>query len=66
MCGGWIEMLVRAVEGSPDLNLKRDSDGMRQGRCMWNVELIGGHLVSLNSWSSEEGDSIDQGIPEVG
>ena len=61
MCGGWIEMLVRAVEGSPDLSLKRDFDGVRQGRSMWNVELIGGHL---NSWSSEDSDSIDQDIPE--
>ena len=64
MCGGWIEMLVRAVEGSPDLNLKRDFDGIRQGRSMWNVELIGGHPGSSNSWSSEDGDSIDQDIPE--
>ncbi len=64
MCGGWIEMLVRAVEGSTDLDLKRDFDGVRQGRSMWNVELIGGHSSSLNSWSSEDSDSIDQDVPE--
>jgi small RNA 2'-O-methyltransferase len=42
MCGGWIEMLVRAVEESPDLVLRNEVDGVRRGRSMWNVELIGG------------------------
>lgn len=42
LCGGWIEMLVRAIEESDDLDLKRDVDGVRKGRSMWTVELIGG------------------------
>lgn len=61
MCGGWIEMLVRAVEESPDLNLKRDVDGVRKGRSMWNVELIGGIPNPFRPWGSEE---IDDDIPE--
>lgn len=59
MCGGWIEVLVRAVEESSDLNLKRDFDGVRKGRSMWNVELIGG-IPSGDSGS----ESIDEDIPE--
>ena len=42
MCGGWIEMLVRAVEECPDLVLRNEVDGMKRERSMWNVELIGG------------------------
>jgi len=60
MCGGWIEVLVRAVEESPDLNLKRDFDGVRKGRSMWNVELIGGISSSGDSGS----ESVDDDIPE--
>jgi hypothetical protein len=60
LCGGWIEMLVRAVEESSDLNLKRDVDGVRKGRSMWSVELIDG---IPSSWDSE-GESIDEDIPE--
>jgi len=57
MCGGWIEVLVRAVEESADLNLKRDVDGVRKGRSMWSVEVTGA------SWDSES-ESIDDDIPE--
>lgn len=61
MCGGWIEMLVRAVEESPDLNLKRDVDGVRKGRNMWNVELIGGVPNPFQPWGSKD---INDDIPE--
>jgi len=61
MCGGWIEMLVRAVEESPDLNLKRDVDGVRKGRNMWNVELIGGVPNPFQPWGSKD---IDDDISE--
>ena len=60
LCGGWIEVLVRAVEESADLNLKRDVDGVRKGRSMWNVELIGG----ISSSGDSESESIDEDIPE--
>jgi hypothetical protein len=60
MCGGWIEMLVRAIEESSDLNLKRDVDGVRKGRSMWNVELVGG----ISSSGDSESESIDEDIPE--
>ncbi|KAF9036235.1 hypothetical protein BJ165DRAFT_625247 [Panaeolus papilionaceus] len=35
LCGGWIELLVRAIEESPDLNLKRDVGGVLKGQSMW-------------------------------
>ena len=54
MCGGWIELLVRAVEESSDLSLKRDIDGVRKGRNMWNVELVEGISSSSNSESNED------------
>lgn len=42
LCGGWIEMLVRAVEECPDLVLRNEVDGVKQGRNTWSVELVGG------------------------
>jgi len=42
MCGGWIEMLVRAVEECPDLVLRNEVDGIKRARSMWSVERIGG------------------------
>lgn len=61
LCGGWIELLVRAVEQSEDLNLKRDSDGISQGRANWSVELIGGIVEPyvVNRPSYERESSVD-------
>ncbi|KAF9533905.1 hypothetical protein CPB83DRAFT_844740 [Crepidotus variabilis] len=42
LCGGWIEVLIRAVEESSELALKKDIDGVRKGRSMWSVELVDG------------------------
>lgn len=72
MCGGWIEMLVRAIEESPDLVLKNEEDGVKRGRSMWSVELSGGYpefgegdrSVDLipQDWTPGEGpyDSTDE------
>ncbi len=61
LCGGWIELLARAVEQSEDLNLKRDSDGTSQGRANWSVELIGGIVEPyvVNRPSYERESSVD-------
>jgi len=59
MCGGWIEMLVRAVEECPDLVLKNEVDGVKRERSMWSVELIG----SVNDPGCAEGDRSLDFIP---
>lgn len=59
MCGGWIEMLVRAVEECPDLVLRNEVDGVKRGRDMWSVELIGG----VNDVVLAEGDRSLDFIP---
>jgi len=60
MCGGWIEMLVRAVEESPDLVLRNEVDGVKRGRNMWSVELIGG----IRDSEFAEGDRSLDFIPQ--
>ncbi|KAF8910547.1 hypothetical protein CPB84DRAFT_1763940 [Gymnopilus junonius] len=63
LCGGWIELLVRAVEGSPDLNLKRDVNGVvKKHSNMWSIELIGGVADPSHSWPAE-GDTSTEFIP---
>ena len=57
LCGGWIEILVRAVEESADLNLKRDQATKK--RSMWNVELIGGAESSRNPFAADGDTSVD-------
>ncbi|KAF8150058.1 hypothetical protein B0H34DRAFT_667022 [Crassisporium funariophilum] len=56
-CGGWIEMLVRAVEESPDLTLKNEVDGVKRGRNMWNIELVG--VVNTNLWPTDSDKNVD-------
>lgn len=60
MCGGWIEMLVRAVEECPDLVLRNEVDGVKQGGSMWSVELVGG----VNDPGFAEGNRSLDFIPE--
>lgn len=64
-CGGWIELLVRAVEESPDLNMKRDVDGvvMKQSS-MWSIELVGAVGFPANCWSDEASTSVDYIPPD--
>ncbi|KAH9481250.1 Small RNA 2'-O-methyltransferase [Psilocybe cubensis] len=59
-CGGWIELLVRAVEESSDLNMKRDVDGvvMKQSS-MWSIELIGAVAFPTNPWTDTANTSVD-------
>ncbi|KAF9004043.1 hypothetical protein BDQ17DRAFT_1478483 [Cyathus striatus] len=53
-CGGWIEFLVRAVEESPDLTLKRDdAAGALSARNLWSVEIIGGVENPRSYWPEE-------------
>ncbi|RXW17293.1 hypothetical protein EST38_g8563 [Candolleomyces aberdarensis] len=53
-CGGWIEFLVRAVEESPELILRKEENGIKMGRDQWTVEIAGraggGSLSSRNLW----------------
>ncbi|KAG5647338.1 hypothetical protein DXG03_000406 [Asterophora parasitica] len=55
MCGGWIEMLVRAVEDCEFLDLKRDGKEMKGKRANWVVELVGGITEPKNLWPAERG-----------
>lgn len=64
-CGGWIEFLVRAVEESPDLNLRRDIDGVvKKSKSLWRVELVGGVANSVQYWPKERANSVDYIPPE--
>ncbi|KAF8800824.1 hypothetical protein BYT27DRAFT_7199270 [Phlegmacium glaucopus] len=58
MCGGWIEMLVRAVEECSDLVLRNEVEGVKRGRNMWTVELIGGvnDLANLEVAAGNDAD----------
>lgn len=58
-CGGWIEMLVRAVEQHPDLNLKREGEDGKKGRTAWDVELVGGVANPRPAWPAEGETSMD-------
>ena len=56
-CGGYIEMLVRAIEECPDLVLKKEgdeSDGGTTRRSNWVVELVGADIVrNRDLWADE-------------
>lgn len=62
LCGGWIEVLVRAVEEYEGLGLKRkgeDGEVGTKGRSTWVVELVGGVRDPMVFWPDgdmEEGD----------
>ncbi|TFK20722.1 hypothetical protein FA15DRAFT_646656 [Coprinopsis marcescibilis] len=65
-CGGWIEFLIRAVEESSELFLKKEEDGVKRKRDLWTVEIIGAVARSNNLWGdtdaemdSEAGRNID-------
>jgi len=53
LCGGWIEMLVRAVEESEFLILKRDGEDMKKDRGAWAIELVGGVANPKELWPGE-------------
>lgn len=54
LCGGWIELLVRAAEEHDDLVLKRDSKEGRCGREDWVVEIIGAVAAPRMLWPTTE------------
>lgn len=62
-CGGWIEFLVRAVEESPDLLLKKGENGTLRQRELWTVEIVGGTGEPRNLWlnTDVEGKSVPMG-----
>ncbi|KAF8972153.1 hypothetical protein BDZ97DRAFT_1901308 [Flammula alnicola] len=64
LCGGWIEMLVRAIEQSPDLNLKPDAEGIGRRSTNWSVELIGGVASPSQLWPAEGEMSVDYIPPD--
>ncbi|KAG6830868.1 hypothetical protein H0H92_014233 [Tricholoma furcatifolium] len=59
LCGGWIEMLVRAVEQSEFFTLKRDGEEMKGKRENWVVELVGAVIQPKGSWSKNEETALD-------
>ncbi|KAF8206165.1 hypothetical protein K438DRAFT_1816712 [Mycena galopus ATCC 62051] len=52
LCGGWIEVMIWAVEEYDGLNLVKANDGKE-----WSIELVGGVKDPLVLWS--EGNSVD-------
>ncbi|KAJ2914058.1 hypothetical protein MD484_g6357, partial [Candolleomyces efflorescens] len=56
-CGGWIEFLVRTVEESPELILRKEENGIKTARDQWTVEIAGrarGLLSSRNLWLDKD------------
>ncbi|KAG5649961.1 hypothetical protein H0H81_001308 [Sphagnurus paluster] len=62
LCGGWIEVLVRAVEDCEFLEFRRDGDGLKGKRGNWVVELVGG-LKGPHNLSAGEGHRSVDDIP---
>ncbi|KAJ3546878.1 hypothetical protein NMY22_g1864 [Coprinellus aureogranulatus] len=52
-CGGWIEFMVRAIEESPDLVLKKEENSIRR-RDTWTVEIAGVPGRRRNLWLETE------------
>lgn len=66
-CGGWIEFLLRAVEESQELTLKKEENGILQQRDSWIVETVGGTGVYRNLWldTSVGSEAVEhEGVPE--
>ena len=62
-CGGWIELLIRAVEESDFLVLKRDGD-IKHDRGRWVIELVGGVASQEALWPIERDGSLDNIPPD--
>jgi small RNA 2'-O-methyltransferase len=58
-CGGWIEVLIRAIEECDSLVLKRDGEGIKNERGRWIVELVGGVANQKAAWTNEGNGSLD-------
>ncbi|TFK36627.1 hypothetical protein BDQ12DRAFT_653897 [Crucibulum laeve] len=62
-CGGWIELLVRAVEESDALILKREIEGEAiklKSRGSWVVELVGGVENPRTFWPADGEEYLDR------
>ncbi|KAG6857401.1 hypothetical protein H0H87_004763 [Tephrocybe sp. NHM501043] len=59
LCGGWIEILVRGVERSEFLVLKRDDEDVKGKRANWIVELVGSVNYPKEDWSKAGEASLD-------
>ncbi|KAJ7650045.1 hypothetical protein FB45DRAFT_778946 [Roridomyces roridus] len=55
LCGGWIEVLIWAVDGYDGLNLLKGGESSKE----WSVELVGGVKDPLVMWPPEGETSID-------
>jgi len=65
MCGGWVEVLLKAVEESPDLSLARDIDGVARRRDRWRIELLSSTMSPVNLWAETyDGDTSADMVPE--
>ncbi|KAF8655055.1 hypothetical protein AX16_003256 [Volvariella volvacea WC 439] len=55
-CGGWIELLIKAIEETDGIILKKDEGGGDTGfsRENWAVGLVGGLGKPRNLWSQDE------------
>lgn len=59
LCGGWIEILIRAVEQSDHFVLKKNEGGVRDRKADWTVELIGGVTQPKEDWPKEGDTNVD-------
>ncbi|KAG6865183.1 hypothetical protein C0991_004626 [Blastosporella zonata] len=59
LCGGWIELLVRAVEQSEFLLLKKDGEDMKDKRGNWVIELVGGVCQPKEHWLKDGETNLD-------
>ncbi len=62
-CGGWIELLVRAIEECEDLELQKEGD-MGSSRSRWTVQRIGALTNPISPWPQEGETSLDYIPPE--
>lgn len=55
LCGGWIEVLIWAVDEYEGLTLLKGSDASKE----WAIELVGGVKDPLSMWPTEAETSLD-------
>lgn len=68
-CGGWIELLVKAIEECETLNLGKyiempEGGLQRGGRDQWTVELLGGPSFAADPWSREPSEDTIDCVPD--
>lgn len=65
LCGGWTEVLARAVEMHERLDLIHDEGAMSKDRDAWTIELVGGPSEPRMLWPTTEdmGDESFEYMP---